>query len=248
MVGIFLPFPRLPRTDAALFNWFPCSPTHCIDHINTLHVLDATAEEHSGLLRLKAGRLSLKPPTPSLPEGTWEASPQPDQSLLGPHPCGTQHQVSLYTWVCWHWAAPGGRVTCFRAYLGIFASSALWHLWLPQEGWLNSSFDCSCVCSCLYVKGWHVVAINTSQKYSNTFCFLNSTFLTQIKCGQDRVKTVSPLPGRQHYLCCTEKQEQREMKSQVFRSIRLSKVHLSTISPSLQLEIGVKISVTIDYP
>lgn len=248
IVGIFLPFPRLPRTDAALFNWFSCSPTCCIDHISTLHVLDAVAEEYPGLFLLKAGRLSLKPPTPSLPEGAWEVSPHPDQSLLGPHPCGTQHQVSLYTWVLWHWAAPGGRVTCFRTCLGIAAACASWQVWLPQGGCLNSSFGCSCVCSRLYVKGWHVVAISTSQKYSTTFCFLNSTFLTQIKCGHDGVKSVSPLPGRQHYLCCTEKQKQREMKSQVFRGIRLSKVHLSTISHSVQLEVGVKIPVTIDYP
>lgn len=121
-----------------------------------------------------------------------------------------------------------------RACLGI-SSCALSQVWLPQEEWLNSSFGCSCVCIRLYVKGWHMVAITTSQKHSYTFCFFKSTFLTHIKYGHDRVKTVSPLPGRQHYLCCTEKQEQREMKSQVFRGIRLSKVPLSTISHSLQL-------------
>lgn len=126
---------------------------------------------------------------------------------------GHSIKASLQVQVWWHWAAPGVRVTCFSACLGISASCASWQVWLPQEGWLNSSFGCSCVCSRLYVKGWHVVAISTSQNYSNTFCFLNSTFLTQIKCVCDRVKTVSPLPGRQCYLCCTEKQEQREMKS-----------------------------------
>lgn len=51
-----------------------------------------------GLSLLKAGRLSLKPPTPSSPEGAWEASPQSDHSTLGPHPGVTLHQSESSAW------------------------------------------------------------------------------------------------------------------------------------------------------